>query len=163
MQMLTAAMKSKDTCSLKKSYDQPRQNIKKQRHYVPDKGPSSQSYGFSSSHEQMWELDNKESWALKNSCFRTVVWGLLRVPWTARRSNQPILKEVSPEHSWERPKAGGEADNRGRDGWMASLARWTWVWASLRWWWTGKPGGLPSTGSQRVSDNWVTELMELHT
>ena len=53
MQMLTAAMKSKDTCSLKKSYDQPRQNIKKQRHYVPDKGPSSQSYGFSSSHEQM--------------------------------------------------------------------------------------------------------------
>ena len=85
-----------------KSYDQPRQHIKKQRHYFPDKDPSSQSNGFSSTHEQMWELDHKESWALKNQCFWTVVWaGLLRVPWTARRSNQPILKEISPEHSLE--------------------------------------------------------------
>ena len=106
----------------KKSYDQPRQNIKKQRHYVPNKGPSSQSYGFSSSHEQMWELYNKESWALKNSCFRTVLWGLLRVPWTARRSNQPILKEISPEHSWERPKAGGEGQRtRWLDGITGSM------------------------------------------
>ena len=71
MQMATAAMKLKDTCSLKKSYD--RQHIKKQRHYFAYKGPSSQSYGFSSSHVWMWESDHKESWALKNWCFWTVV------------------------------------------------------------------------------------------
>ena len=59
--------------SWKKSYDQPRQHIKKQRHYFPNKGPSSQSYGFSSSHVWMWELDYKESWAPKNWCFWTVV------------------------------------------------------------------------------------------
>ena len=53
----------------KKSYDQPRKHIKKQRRYFADKGPSSQSYGFSSSHVWMWELDYKESWALKNWCF----------------------------------------------------------------------------------------------
>ena len=58
---------------LKKSYDQPRQHIKKQRHYFVNKGPSSQSYGFSSSHVWMWELDYKESWVLKNCCFWTVV------------------------------------------------------------------------------------------
>ena len=57
----------------KKSYDKPRQCIKKQRHHFADKGPSSQSYGFSSSHIQMWELDHKEGWALKNWCFQTVV------------------------------------------------------------------------------------------
>ena len=57
----------------KKSYDQPRQHIKKQRHYFANKGLSSQSYGFSSSHVWMWELDYKESWALKNWCFWTVV------------------------------------------------------------------------------------------
>ena len=56
-----------------KNYDQPRQCIKKQRHYFADKGPSSQSYGFSSSHVWMWELDYKESWAPKNWCFWTVV------------------------------------------------------------------------------------------
>ena len=59
--------------SWKKSYDQPRQHIKKQRHYFADKGPSSQSYGFSSSHIWMWELDHKESWELKNGSFWTVV------------------------------------------------------------------------------------------
>ena len=57
----------------KKSYDQPRQHIKKQRHYFASKGPSSQSYGFSSSHVWIWELDHKESWVLKNWCFWTVV------------------------------------------------------------------------------------------
>ena len=86
----------------KKSYDKPKQYTEKQRHYFANKDLSSQSYGFSSSHVSMWELDHKESWALKNQCFWTVVWaGLLRVPWTARRSNQPILKEISPEHSLE--------------------------------------------------------------
>ena len=69
--MVIATMKLKDTW--KKIYDQPRQHIKKQRHHFADKGRSSQSYGFSSSHIWMWELDYKESWALKNWCFWTVV------------------------------------------------------------------------------------------
>ena len=69
LQMVAAAMKLKDTCSLKKSYDQPRQHIKKQRHYFAKKGPSRQSYGFSSSHVWMQELDHNEGWALKNWCF----------------------------------------------------------------------------------------------
>ena len=87
--------------SWKKSYDQPRQHIKKQRHYFADKGPSSQSYGFSSSHVWMWDLDYKESWTPKNWCFWTVVLRrLLKVPWTAR-SNQSILKEINPEYSFE--------------------------------------------------------------
>ena len=86
----------------KKSCDQPRQHVKKQRHYFAKKDPSSQSYGFSSSHVWMWELDYKETWVLKNWCFWTVGWRkLLRVPWTARRSNQSILKEISPEYSLE--------------------------------------------------------------
>ena len=86
----------------KKSYDQSRQHIKKQRHYFADKGPSSQSYGFSNSHVWMWELDYKEIWVMKNWCFWTWFWRrLLRVPWTARRSNQSILKENSPECSLE--------------------------------------------------------------
>ena len=123
------------------------------------------------------EIDTFELW-----CWRK----LLRVPWTARRSNQSILKEISPEYSleglmlklklqyfghlmeeltpwkrpwcWERSKAG-EGDDRGWDGWMASLTRWTWVWLSSGiWWWTGKPGVLQSMGSQRVGHNWATEL-----
>ena len=90
-------MKLKDAYSWKKSYGQPRQHIKKQKHYFANKGPSSQGYGFSSSQVWIWELHYKESWALKNWCFWAVVLErLLRVPWTARRSNQSILKEISP-------------------------------------------------------------------
>ena len=86
----------------KKSYDKPRQHIKKQRHYLADKGPSSQGYVFSSSHVWMWKLDYIESWALKNWCFWALVWRrLLIVPWTSRRSNQSILKEISTEYSLE--------------------------------------------------------------
>ena len=60
---------------------------------------------------------------------------------------------------WERLKAGGEGDDRGWDGWLASLTRWTWVWASSgSWWRTGKPGVLQFMGSQRVRHDWVTEL-----
>ena len=87
----------------KKSYDKSRQHIKKQRHYFTDKGPSSQSYGFSSSH--VYEC---ESWTIKEvehqriDAFERWYWRrLLRVPWTARRSNQSILKEISPEYSLE--------------------------------------------------------------
>ena len=82
----TAAMKLKDA-PWKKSYDQLRQHIKKQRHYFANKGPSSQSYGFSRSQVWMWESDYKESWVPKN--------------WTARRSNQSFLREISPEYSLE--------------------------------------------------------------
>ena len=71
-------------------------------HYFADKGLSSQSYDFSSSHVWMWELAYKESWVQKNWCFWTMVLErLLRVPWTARRSNQSILKEISPGCSLE--------------------------------------------------------------
>ena len=60
---------------------------------------------------------------------------------------------------WERLKAGGEGDDRGWDGWMASLTQWTWAWASSRrWWWTGRPGVLQSLGLQRVGQDWATEL-----
>ena len=60
---------------------------------------------------------------------------------------------------WERLKAGGEGDDRGWDGWMASLTQWTWVWVNSRsWWWTGKPSVLQSTGSQRITHYWGTEL-----
>ena len=112
---------------------------------------------------------------------------LLRVPWTARRSNQSILKEISPGislkgmvlklklqcfgHLMQRVDslektlilggtgAGWEGDNRGWDGWVALLTRWTWVWVnSGRWWWTGRPGILWFMGSQRVGHNWATEL-----
>ena len=61
--MVTAAMKLKDASPWKESYDQPKQHIKKQRYHLVDKGLSSQSYGFSSSHVLMWELDHKEGWA----------------------------------------------------------------------------------------------------
>ena len=71
--VVTAALKLKDTSPWKKSNNKPRQHIKKQRHYFADKGPDNQSYGFSSSHVQVWELDNKKDWALKNWCLQTVV------------------------------------------------------------------------------------------
>ena len=76
----------------KESYDQPRQHIKKQRHYFANKGLYSQSYGFSNSHMWMWELDHKESWALKNWCFWTVVLEKTLV--------SPLdCKEIQPVHS----------------------------------------------------------------
>ena len=86
----------------KKSYDQPGYHIKKQRHYFTNKGLSSQSYGFSSGHVWMWVLDYRESWVPKFDAFELWCWRrLLRVSWTARRSNQSILKEISPEYSLE--------------------------------------------------------------
>ena len=87
---------------IKESYGQTRQHIKKQRHYFANKGPSSQGYDFTSSHVWTWELNYKERWALKNWCFWPIVLEKTLVsPWTARRSNQSILKEISPEYSLE--------------------------------------------------------------
>ena len=130
-----------------------------------------------------------ESWTVKKAecqridVFKLCCWRkLLRVPWTARRSNQSILKEISPEYSLEglmlklkfqyfghlmqrtdllektlmlgKMAGGGERDDRGWDGWLATLTQWTWVWASSKsWWWTGMPGVLQSMGLQIVRND----------
>ena len=84
----------------KKSYDKPRQCIKKQRHRFANKSPYSQSHGFSISHAWMWKLNHKKTEHWRIDAFKLWCWGrLLRVLWTARRSNQSILKEISPEYS----------------------------------------------------------------
>ena len=86
----------------KKSYEQPRQHIKKQRHYFANKGPSSQGCGFSGSHVWMWELGSKESWGPKNWCFWAVVLEkTLESPLDCKEMQQSILKEISPEYSLE--------------------------------------------------------------
>ena len=91
----------KDTCSLEERYDQPRQHIKKQRHYFANNGPSSQSFGFSSSRVWMWEFDYKESWA-PNNCFWTVVLEKTRESPLDFKEIQPVHpKEISPEYSLE--------------------------------------------------------------
>ena len=135
-----------------------------------------------------------ESWTIKKAeqrrmdAFELWCWRrLLRVPWTARRSNQSILKEINPGCSleglmlklelqylatwceelthwkrpwyWERLRAGGEVDDKGWEGWMASPTQWTRVWVdSGSWRWTGRPGVLRSMGLQRVGHDWATEL-----
>ena len=142
----------------KKSYDQPREHIKKQRHYFANKGPSSQSSGFFSSHVWMWELDCKESRVPKNWCFRIVVLEkTLESPLDCKEI-QPVhpkgdqswvlgglMLKLKLQHSghlmqrvnirkrpwcWQRLKTGGEGDNRGWDGCMASPTQWTWVWVN---------------------------------
>ena len=91
LQMVIAVMKLKDACSLEGSYDQPRQHIKKQRHYFANKGLSRQGYGFSNSHVRMWELDYRESWVQKNWCFWTVV--------LEKTLESPLdCKEIQPVH-----------------------------------------------------------------
>ena len=102
LQMVTAAMRLKTLTPWKKTYDQDRKHIKKQRHYFANKGLYSQSYGFSSSRVWIWELDHRKGWAPENWYFELWCWTkLLRFPWTARKSNQSILKEISPEYSLE--------------------------------------------------------------
>ena len=134
----------------------------------------SQSYGFSSIHVWMWELDSKESWVPKKMMLLNC--GVGEDSWESfglQRPNQSILKEISPEYSlewlmlklklqyfaylmrrtdslkwpwcWGRLKVGEERDDRGWDAWMASPTWWAWVWVSSRsWWWTGKPIVLQS-------------------
>ena len=101
LRTLIAVMKLKDACPLKENCEKTAQHIKKQRHHFAEKSPYNQSYGFFSSPLWMWVLDNKEDWASKNWCFWTVLGKLLRVPWTARRSNQWVLKEINPQYSLE--------------------------------------------------------------
>ena len=91
LQMVTAAMKLKTLAPWKKSFDQPRQHIIKQTHYFASKGMSSQGYGFSCGHVWMWELDYKESWALKNWCF----WAMV----LEKTLESPLdCKEIQPVH-----------------------------------------------------------------
>ena len=171
----------------KESYDQPREHIKKQRHYFANKGPSGQGYGFPSGHVWMWELDCEESWALKNWCFWTVV--------LEKTLESPLdCKEIQPVHpkgdqSWVfigRTDAAAETPilwppnvknwligkdpdtgkiEGGRRGWQ----RMRWLdgttdlmdisFASFEsWWWTGKPGVLQSMGLPRVGHDWETEM-----
>ena len=86
----------------KKSYDQPRQHIQKQRHYFANKGPSSQGYGFSSSHVWMWQLDYEESWAPKDWCFWTVVLEkTLESPWNSEEIKLVNIKENLSEYLLE--------------------------------------------------------------
>ena len=135
---------------------------------------------------ESWTVKKAERWTI--DAFELWCWRrLLTVPWTARRSNQSILKEISPGCSLEgmmlRLKlqyfghlmrrvdllektvlleglgTGGEGDDRGWDGWMASPTQWTWVWVNSRsWWWTGRSGMLRFMGSQRVRYDWATDL-----
>ena len=136
----------------------------------------------------MWELDCEESWVLKSWCFWIVVlektlespldckeiqpvhpkgdqsWVFIGRP--DAESAAPILCHWCEELThwkipwfWEGLGAGGEGDDRGWDGWMASPTRWTWVWVNSRsCWWTGRPGVLRFMGSQRVGHDWATEL-----
>ena len=144
----------------KKSYDQPRQRIKKQRHYFADKGISSQSYDFSNSHVWMWELDHKESCVPNNWCF----WTMMLEKTLESLLDCKKIKPVNPKgnQSWifigrtdaeaeapilwppdvknwllgkdpdagKRLKAGGKGDDRGCDGWIGSPTHWTWTWVN---------------------------------
>ena len=162
-----------------------------QRHYFDDQGPSSQSYVLSNSHVWMWELDHKESWAPKNWHFWTVVLEkTLESLLACKKSNQPILKEISPEYSLEglmlklklqyfgylmwiidslektlmlgKFEGRRRGDDRGWDGWMAPPTWWAWVWAIYKsWWWPGRPGMMQSMGEQRVGHDWAAKLNEL--
>ena len=138
----------------------------------------------------MWELEYKESWVTKNWCFWTVVSEkTLESPLDCKeikpvnpKANQSwifigrteaeaetLILWPSNAKNWltgkdpdaGRLKVGGEGNNKGWDGWMASPTRWTWVWASSRsWWWTEKPSVLQSLGLQRFRHNWATELTD---
>ena len=169
----------------KKSYNKPRQHTKNQRHHCQQRSSQAMVFSVVTYGYESWTIKTAECWRI--DAFEVWYWRrLLRVPWTARRSNQPILKEISPEYSleglmlklklqyfgyllrqtdsFERSWFGewlkaGEGDDRGWDGWMASPIQWTWVWVSSRnWWWTGKPGILQAMGSERVRHDCVTEL-----
>ena len=181
LQMVTAAMKLKD---------QPRQHILKKSRDItlPKKVYLVKAmvfpvvlYGYESWTIKKAKLQRIDAFALW--CYRR----LLRVTWTARRSNKSILKEISPNihwkdwcwswnsntlatsceelthlkipWCWERLRAGGEGEARGWDGWMASPTQWTWVLRSSgSWWLTGRPGALQSMGSQTGGHDWGTEL-----
>ena len=141
-----------------KNYDKPRRHIKKQRQYFANRGPYSQSYGFSSSHVWMLELGHKEGWAPKNWWFRIVVLETFEGPLDCKEIKASILKEISAEYSleglmlklkhqlwppvrradslkrpwcWESSEAR-EGCDRGWDGYITSPTQWTWIWTNSR-------------------------------
>ena len=159
--MVTAAMKLKDARFLGIKAMTNLNCIKKQRHHFAEKCPYSQSYGFSSNHIWMWELNHKEGWAPKNWCFwirvlEKTLKSLLdfkeikpvnpkgNQPWIFIRGTDAEVEAPSfwsPDAElthwkrpwcWERLRAGGKGGGWGWDGWMASLTQWTWVWANCR-------------------------------
>ena len=179
-QMVIAAMKLKDPCSMEEKLLTNLDKVLKSRNItLPTKVHLVKAMA-SSSHVWMWELDHKAGWAPKNWCFWTVVlektlenplhskeikpvnpngnhpWIFIRKNWCWSWSSSTLVTWCKEPTLWKRPwcwerlKAGGEGDDRGWDGWMASLTQWTWVWTnSGRSWKTGKPGVLQSKGSQR--------------
>ena len=164
-------MRPKECFTLARVDTQDMASCPSKRHFI--------NHGVTMRKAECWRMDAFELW-----CWRR----LLRVPWTARRSNQSILKEVSPGCSLEglmlklklqysgylmqradsfentlmlgKIEGGRRQDDRGWDGWMTSPTQWTWVWVdSGSWWWTGKPGVLRFMGWQRVGHDWATELI----
>ena len=167
--------------------DKPRQHIKKQRHYFTDKGLYSQSYGFSSSHARMWELDHKEDWAPNNWCFWTVVLEkTLESPLDSKeiqtvhpKGNQSWIfigrtdaKAETPKiwppdaKKWlirKDPDAGKDWRQEKKGETEDEMVGWHqqlygFSASYKNWWWTGKPGMLQFMGSQRIGHNWVNEL-----
>ena len=150
--------------------------------------PSSQSYGFSSSHVWVWEFDYKESWVPKNWCFWTVVLEkTLESPLDCKeiqlvhcKGNQSWIfigrtnVEAETPIPWppdvkdwlirKDPDAGQNWRQEEKGMTEDEMVGWTWVWASFwNWWWPGKPGMLQSVGSQRGGDDWVTEPMRINS
>ena len=164
----------------KNSYDKPRQHIKKQKHHFTDRGPYSQSYGFSSSHVQMWELDHKEGWVPMNRCFRTVVLEkTLESPLDSKeikpvnpKGNQSWIfigrtgAEAEAAILWPPDSKGwvtrktqmlGKIEGRRRRGkqrmrWLDDMTDSMDMSLSKlwSWWWTGKPGVLQSWGCKEL-------------
>ena len=174
--------------SWQESYGKPRQCVRKQTYHSSDKGLQGQGYVFPNSHVQMWELDHKEGWALKNWWFQTVVLektlespldckeiqpvhpkGNQRWIFTGRTDAEAkapnfghlMWRTDSPEKTLMLGKTDG-GKRRGWDGWIASLIQWTWTWAnSERWWRTGKPSVLQSMGLLRVGHGLATEQQHI--
>ena len=169
----------------KKRYDKPKQHFEKQRHHFANKGPYSQSYGFSSSHVPVWELDHKKSWVPKNWSFWTVVLKKTlessldskeiksvnpkgNQPWlfigrTDAEAEAPILWSPDAKNrlTGKDPDAGKyseQEEKRLKEDEMVGWHQWTWIWAnSRRSWMTGKPDVLQFLGSQRVQ-TWLSNL-----
>ena len=184
LQTVTAAMKLRHLLLGRKAMTRLHSEFKKRYHFA-NKGPYSQSYAFSSSHVgcESWTIKKAQHWRI--DAFELWCWRrLLRVPGTARRSNQSILKEISPEYSLEglilklklqyfghlmwrtdslekTLKVGKiegirKGDDRGWDGWMALLTRRTWVWASSgSWWWTGSLMCCSQWGQKESDSDWT--------
>ena len=191
VQTVTAAIKLKDAYSLEENMTNLDSIFKSRDIILPTKVRLVKAmvfpvvmYGCESrtiKKPENWRIDDFELW-----CWRR----LLRVPWTARRSNLSILKEISPEYSleglklklklqtlvtwceelthwkrpwcWKRMRAEWEGGDRGWDSWMTSLTQWTWVWVDFRREWrTGKPGMLQYIGSQRVGHGWAPEQQQV--